>query len=226
MKKIINHLKENWIKYGFETLVIIIGILGAFTLNNWNEGQKNQVKERILLTNLVENIQNNIDFIREDISTHQYGILSSDQAIDAIRNNTPFYDSLVFYFHSAPIFPDPTLSTSGYESLRSTGFDILSDELVRKEIIDLFEVVYPNMLGNLSGMRNLLRETSVPFYLKYFERSNGMARPNDYHELLGNQEYINHLVLYKSLHNWSIELKSKCLKESDRILKIIEEEIE
>lgn len=105
---------------------------------------------------------------------------------ETIIHYRPFYDSLVFYFHGAPIFPDPTLSTSGYESLRSTGFDILSDDLIRKEIIDLFEVVYPNMLGNLSGMRDILREISVPFYLKHFERSNGMARPNDYSELLGN----------------------------------------
>ena len=40
MKRIIDHLKENWIKYGFETLVITAGILLAFGLNNWNENRK------------------------------------------------------------------------------------------------------------------------------------------------------------------------------------------
>ncbi len=34
MKKIINHLKENWIKHGFETLYVIVGILMAFGLSD------------------------------------------------------------------------------------------------------------------------------------------------------------------------------------------------
>ena len=33
MKKILNNLKENWITYGLETLVVIVGILIAFGLN-------------------------------------------------------------------------------------------------------------------------------------------------------------------------------------------------
>ena len=40
MKKIIGHLNENWIRHGFETLVVTVGILGAFTLNNWSENRK------------------------------------------------------------------------------------------------------------------------------------------------------------------------------------------
>ena len=37
MNKILNHLKENWVRHGFETLVVTVGILGAFALNNWND---------------------------------------------------------------------------------------------------------------------------------------------------------------------------------------------
>jgi hypothetical protein len=40
VEKLIKHIKENWTKYGLETLVVIIGILVAFTLNNWNESRK------------------------------------------------------------------------------------------------------------------------------------------------------------------------------------------
>lgn len=46
MKKILKHLKKNWIRHGFETLVVTIGIWGAFTLNNWNENRKSRILEK------------------------------------------------------------------------------------------------------------------------------------------------------------------------------------
>lgn len=60
MKKIINHLTENWIRHGFETLVVTIGILGAFTLNNWNEGRKEEIFERKVLNELRISLLRNI----------------------------------------------------------------------------------------------------------------------------------------------------------------------
>ncbi len=35
MESIIRYLKNNWLKYGFETAAIIVGILGAFALSTW-----------------------------------------------------------------------------------------------------------------------------------------------------------------------------------------------
>ena len=40
MKKIINHLKESWIKYILEIVVITLNILAAVSMDNWNENRK------------------------------------------------------------------------------------------------------------------------------------------------------------------------------------------
>ena len=52
MKKIIKHLQENWIRHGFETQVVMVGILGAFTLNNWNEVRKDRIIEKLISNTL------------------------------------------------------------------------------------------------------------------------------------------------------------------------------
>ena len=52
MKKIIEHLRENWIKHGFETLYVIVGILVALGLNNWNEKRKDRILEIDILSEI------------------------------------------------------------------------------------------------------------------------------------------------------------------------------
>ena len=44
--RILKHLKSDWFRYGFETLAVIVGILIAFSLENWKE-TRNVQKERI-----------------------------------------------------------------------------------------------------------------------------------------------------------------------------------
>ena len=42
MRKIISLLKQNWIKYGFETVVVTVGILGAFALESWKDERREE----------------------------------------------------------------------------------------------------------------------------------------------------------------------------------------
>ena len=59
MKKIFKHLRENWIQYIFETLAVLLGVLAAFSLNNWNESRKSRILEREYLADVhVEFINN------------------------------------------------------------------------------------------------------------------------------------------------------------------------
>jgi hypothetical protein len=40
--KIFKHLKSEWIRYGFETLAVVVGILAAFALENWRDIKKQE----------------------------------------------------------------------------------------------------------------------------------------------------------------------------------------
>jgi hypothetical protein len=59
MKKIIETLKHKWPEFLLEILVIVIGILGAYTLNNWNEHRKDKVVETKALHDLLQEFKTN-----------------------------------------------------------------------------------------------------------------------------------------------------------------------
>ena len=72
MKKIISHLGENWIRYGFETLAILIGIMGALSLENLNEDRNDRKKEYILLQQLKADFETNQQLIEVGLEEQKY----------------------------------------------------------------------------------------------------------------------------------------------------------
>ena len=71
MAKLFKHLKENWIKYGFETLTILAGIIGALTIDNWNEERKERVQEHSILQQLQGDFETNQQLIEAGILKYQ-----------------------------------------------------------------------------------------------------------------------------------------------------------
>jgi hypothetical protein len=132
MKKILKTLNQKWTEYLLEIIVIMIGILGAFGLNTWNEERHNQNAQTLLLIKLDAELQSNIDRLNYLSDTYE-GLK---------ENNGAFYDTLlvgiteqnienclnILFYSSSTL----NLSSSTYEQMKNTGklYSISSDSLL------------------------------------------------------------------------------------------------
>ena len=78
--KIIDHFKSDWFRYGFETIAVVVGILVAFALDNWNEGRKQEILEIQYLNGLKADLTS-------DTVYYSRRIADSEQAIEDSNNH-------------------------------------------------------------------------------------------------------------------------------------------
>nr|WP_297788711.1 DUF6090 family protein [uncultured Allomuricauda sp.] len=64
-----------------EIVLVVIGILLALQINNWNEKDKNKVREQMYLKSLLDDMQNNLEEIKLDIKGNRTVISACDSLL-------------------------------------------------------------------------------------------------------------------------------------------------
>ena len=172
MNKILQHLKENWIRHGFETLVVVVGVLIAFTLSNWNEIRNERKLESDYLQLILADIQADKNLLDSAITFVDVK-MKSLEIINDITLGRPVTDTLEWAIvESANLgwtlsIDDHAEAT--YDELISSGhLRLIIDSQLRKAILDYYSFWnhtierthqrrsnYPNLTYKLFAAENL-----------------------------------------------------------------------
>ena len=140
-----NLLMENktskYFKYAIgEIILVVIGILIALQINNWNENKKLKKEEIAVLSELKEDLKITLKELNNDLKIHIEGLEANIQFMNFLKfNKTPDKDiSHVFALcnRDAQAYP----KTSGYKLLESKGISIITNDSLRKEIVKLYQL--------------------------------------------------------------------------------------
>jgi hypothetical protein len=81
-----------------EILLVVIGILIALQINNWNDGRKNEIKEYKLLTEMQGNLQTDSIDMAGNIARNT-SVLKSAKAIqNQLENKIAWNDSMATHY--------------------------------------------------------------------------------------------------------------------------------
>lgn len=150
-----------------EIILVVIGILIALSINNWNEYQKERKSERLILSEIRNNLKYDLDDFDSNITTLQNKSISSKAVLQALEKNIPFHDSLGYFFSYLSAYPHFSSKTNGYKLLQSKGLEIITNDDLRNKITDLYEDRYQYLLTfekeRINYNKDLLETAMKPY---------------------------------------------------------------
>lgn len=167
MKRLINTLKERWPEYILEIIVITIGILGAFALNNWNENRKKSFLTKEILTQIRLDIEDNLSDVSNDLGNLELAHQSHLNILRYIHSDAPYADSMCFDFE---LFIDDEYTTAnraGFDALKEAGFDLVQNDTLKWRIKSLYETALPRISPE-GAFYEHLSDFFSPYYNKHF----------------------------------------------------------
>ena len=226
-----------YLKYAIgEIMLVVIGILIALQINNWNESRKERVLEKKVLIELKKSLENNCNEMVQDSLRRVNWNRSSDIIISILNDKTDYNDSLNIHFHNARLpGTNLSLSTAGYENLKNVGFHIISSDDLRNSIVELFEISQKNLLEEMEYFESFQtnRQIQIDRLFSYeenkFESDNPFSvplSPHNYNTLADDTVYLAMIKSVKVQRNIIGTMLIRNLKESQKVLKMIDTELE
>ena len=232
---------RKYLKYAIgEIVLVVIGILIALSINNWNESRKNSIEEKLILESLLENLkvakkQSESLILNEDImKTGLIQILgieaSNGKNIPMIITDSIFNSKIWDLQSDKPTF-------NAYINLKNTNkLSLITDKKINNNFTDLeFSL---NRLNNILEDRLNVHQIRIDDILENeinfipLVKSNipnvniDNELPNDYDQILSNKRIRNLLGMKLTFTQDAINFRENLDVEIENLILLIEIELD
>lgn len=211
-----------------EIVLVVIGILIALSINNWNEGLKIKSQERDVLLQMKRNLE--ADIIQETYpnTVLENALKSTTIILEHLEQGIPYMDSLDYYFGCIPTYTRHMPNTTAYENLKNIGFDIISNDTLRENYQKLYAFHYSltAFQRNDLAYKNML--DFKEFYKTNFRNFIWMknATPVNYQSLLESNEFHEMLISTRRENMEQVRFRDVTSKEIQKLIEMIQKELD
>jgi hypothetical protein len=209
-----------------EIVLVVIGILIALQINNWNNESAYRDKEINILTEIKQNLKVNVNQFSAEIVNQDSIIQNIDIIMGQIKNNIPYHDSLGTKYASIAWTEEFNIANSAFETLKTLGFDLISSDSLRENVIHLFNIRYIRISDVIEKVSSIESSQLNTVYLRHIEYDKqGKGTVNDFEKLKKDTEFTNML---SSRRLWKVDIIStykELIEESLQLSRMIDQEL-
>jgi tetratricopeptide (TPR) repeat protein len=162
-----------YLKYAIgEIMLVVIGILIALQINNWNDTRKLQKQETQILNEIKSDLLQTKEIIERTVTMHKEVIKITQSLLDAIRDKKNYSDSIYRMFSRASWDTQIIPKTSSFENLKAMGLNSITNDSIRIEVTKIFQLSFANFLHFEDGSENSkfnIEQSIFPYQDKYIE---------------------------------------------------------
>ena len=200
---------SKYIKYAIgEIVLVVIGILIALQINNWNEQKKYNQLEKRYLKNLTKELKKDSIALLKNYIKLSHQARTKNPLIDILKKGKET-DSLKKFFNLQwrPIYPYTPLKSTFQEMTSSSHLNIINSDDLRSEIVKMYNS-YEDLLRDeaflMDYFKNLVNELSKNIPDLYSPSSKDILK-------LGENDYLLNSIrlngAYTRLGNYEEKLE-------------------
>ncbi len=123
-----------------EIFLVVIGILIALQINNWNENEKTAAFELELLHSFKDGLEHDLEDIKANVWAHKRSIAAIDTLLYLLESDEPYNSNKVSrHFSDAMTVTYFQYSTSAFETLKSKVITTIAKKELRDQIIGVYD---------------------------------------------------------------------------------------
>lgn len=225
-KKLIEQSKVlNYFFYAIgEIVLVVIGILIALSINNWNEERKELNLEGQLLTALRSDLIKNQDKIRGMIYFDSSVVSRNGKLLSLLEDkSSTYHDSLESYFGRITSYRTFFPQQMAYENLKAKGLSIIKNDTIRENLVELYDEIYFHGL-HIGERKSLSNQNANEFLVKRLYVNDNGAIPNDFESLKLDTEFINRLAFITKNRKGQLFQSRYMLNSTNLLIELIEKE--
>ena len=220
-----------YLKYAIgEILLVVIGILIALQINNWNEYQKERTSEIEILKELKENLNQDIVNLEIRIAENTKYITANKKVLAHLEQRTMLTDSLKMQYALLSAFSTFRPITAGYENLKSEGVNRIQNKELRNAITKLYDYQYfyfvEDVIYAIDNFRNN-KESYVVTKIHFEENVKKFSsRPINLESLYDDELFKGYLKSSIVLQNWMNKRRNDGILQIEKVMQLIKDELE
>ena len=167
MKRILTTLKEKWPEYLLEILVITIGILGAFALNNWNENRKQGASAMANLSILKQNLVDDRAEILSLLNNVNSTLESADSLLSQFKMIIPIDERTTYHINKLILEYNFSPNTNGLKILNAKGDLAYFDNALQADIMKYYSLV-ENIIEREGITNHFIKDKYETHYFNHY----------------------------------------------------------